>query len=101
MLTHFTRIVATGNPVLAGSGAANGQAKLGRPLHRRHHAAQRRLAKCRGIKVIERAVWPEELEAFEQGFLTDGVAEVTPISAPTKQLQKDYSDLVWVRLSDR
>ncbi len=69
------------------------------------------LAKRRGIEVIERAIWPEELESFEQAFLTGSAAEVTPIAeigpwrfevgALTKQLQKDYSDLVWDRLPNQ
>jgi branched-chain amino acid aminotransferase len=62
------------------------------------------LAKKRGIEVVERAIWPEELESFEQFFLTGSAAEVTPVQsagpwnfevgALTLQLQKDYSDLV-------
>jgi len=66
------------------------------------------LAKRRGIEVVERPIWPEELESFEQAFLTGSAAEVTPIAeigpwrfevgALTKQLQKDYSDLAWERL---
>ena len=66
------------------------------------------LAKRRGIAVIERPIWPDELEGFEQAFLTGSAAEVTPISeigpwrfevgALTKQLARDYSDLVWGRL---
>lgn len=66
------------------------------------------LAKRRGLEVIERAIWPEELESFEQAFLTGSAAEVTPIAeigpwrfevgALTKQLQKDYSDFAWGRL---
>ena len=69
------------------------------------------LAKRRDIEVIERAIWPEELESFEQAFLTGSAAEVTPIAeigpwrfevgALTKQLQKDYGDLVWDRLPNR
>lgn len=69
------------------------------------------LAKRRGVEVIERAIWPEELESFEQAFLTGSAAEVTPIAeigpwnfeigALTKQLQQDYSDLVWERLPNR
>ena len=69
------------------------------------------LAKRRGVEVIERAIWPEELESFEQAFLTGSAAEVTPIAeigpwrfevgALTKQLQKDYGDLVWDRLPNR
>jgi branched-chain amino acid aminotransferase len=38
------------------------------------------LAKRRGIEVIERAIMPEELEGFEQCFLTGTAAEVTPVS---------------------
>jgi branched-chain amino acid aminotransferase len=38
------------------------------------------LAKKRGIEVIERAIMPEEMEAFEQCFLTGTAAEVTPVS---------------------
>ena len=67
------------------------------------------LAKRRGVAVIERPIWPDELEGFEQAFLTGSAAEVTPISeigpwrfevgALTKQLARDYSDLVWGRLA--
>ena len=62
------------------------------------------LARKRGIEVIERVIWPEELETFEQAFLTGSAAEVTPLAeigpwrfevgAMTKQLAADYSDLV-------
>ena len=62
------------------------------------------LAKERGVEVVERAIWPEELESFEQFFLTGSAAEVTPVQsagpwnfevgALTLQLQRDYSDLV-------
>ena len=62
------------------------------------------LAKKRGIEVIERTIWPEELESFEQAFLTGSAAEVTPLAeigpwrfevgAMTRQLAADYSDLV-------
>ena len=38
------------------------------------------LARRRGIEVIERAIMPEELEGFEQCFLTGTAAEVTPVS---------------------
>jgi branched-chain amino acid aminotransferase len=58
------------------------------------------LAKARGIEVIERAIMPEEMEGFEQAFLTGTAAEVTPISeiGPyrfqvgqiTRQLMEDY-----------
>jgi branched-chain amino acid aminotransferase len=38
------------------------------------------LAKDRGLKVIERAIQPEEMGSFEQCFLTGSAAEVTPVS---------------------
>jgi branched-subunit amino acid aminotransferase/4-amino-4-deoxychorismate lyase len=38
------------------------------------------LARKRGIEVVERAIWPEELEGFEQFFLTGSAAEVTPVA---------------------
>ena len=38
------------------------------------------LAKRRGLEVIERAIMPEELDGFEQCFLTGTAAEVTPVS---------------------
>jgi len=62
------------------------------------------LAKARQIKVIERAIMPEEMEGFEQAFLTGSAAEVTPLSeiGPynfevgdiTKTLMLDYDALV-------
>ncbi len=68
-----------------------------------------RLAERRGISIIERAIWPEELESFEQAFLTGSAAEVTPLAeigpwrfevgAVTQGLAKDYSDLVNGRLN--
>ena len=58
------------------------------------------LARARGIELIERAIMPEEMEGFEQAFLTGTAAEVTPISeigpyrfevgAITRQLMDDY-----------
>jgi branched-chain amino acid aminotransferase len=66
------------------------------------------LAKRRGLEVVERVIWPEELETFEQAFLTGSAAEVTPLAeigpwrfevgALTKQLARDYSDHVNGRL---
>lgn len=63
-----------------------------------------KLARKRGIEVIERTIWPEELESFEQAFLTGSAAEVTPLSeigpwrfevgALTRQMQADYHALV-------
>src|SRR5215210_5538779 len=35
------------------------------------------LARGRGVEVVERAIWPEELDGFEQMFLTGSAAEVT------------------------
>lgn len=62
------------------------------------------IAKARGIKVIERQIKPEEMEDFEQCFLTGSAAEVTPVGeigpysfevgALTKQMRKDYLNLV-------
>jgi branched-chain amino acid aminotransferase len=62
------------------------------------------LARKRGIEVHERAIWPEELESFEQMFLTGTAVEVTPVRSVgpwnfevgelTRQLSKDYDDLV-------
>jgi branched-chain amino acid aminotransferase len=62
------------------------------------------LARARGIEVVERAIWPEELEGFQQAFLTGSAAEVTPLAeiGPWRfevgdvvlGLAKAYSDLV-------
>ena len=62
------------------------------------------LAKERGLEVMERAIMPEELESFEQCFLTGTAAEVTPVSeiGPyrfevgeiAKTLMNDYSAAV-------
>jgi branched-chain amino acid aminotransferase len=59
------------------------------------------LAKRRGYEVVERAIQPEEMEGFEQCFLSGTAAEVTPVSeiGPyrfevgeiTKTLMNDYS----------
>ncbi|TNE62837.1 MAG: branched-chain amino acid aminotransferase [Alphaproteobacteria bacterium] len=66
------------------------------------------LAKRRGLEIIERAIMPEEMEGFEQAFLTGSAAEVTPLSeiGPyrfevgeiTKSLMLDYDALVHGRL---
>jgi branched-chain amino acid aminotransferase len=63
-----------------------------------------RLAARRGIAVHERPIWPEELEGFEQCFLTGSAAEVTPVGSIgpwrfevgdlTRQLMADYAALV-------
>jgi branched-chain amino acid aminotransferase len=59
------------------------------------------LAKRRGIEVVERRIWPEELDGFTECFVTGTAAEVTPVSEiaqwrfrPGKiseQLMRDYS----------
>ena len=68
------------------------------------------LARKRGIEVQERVIWPEELESFEQMFLTGSAAEVTPVAEAgpwrfevgemTRLLRKDYLDLVHRRVSN-
>ncbi|MCY7398465.1 MAG: aminotransferase class IV, partial [Sphingomonas bacterium] len=62
------------------------------------------LARQRGIEVIEKTIWPEELESFEQFFLTGSAAEVTLVQSAgpwsfevgdlSRQLQADYDALV-------
>ena len=62
------------------------------------------LAKQRGLKVIERAIMPEELSEFSECFITGTAAEVMPVSEIgqyrfavgdiTRNLMDDYSALV-------
>jgi branched-chain amino acid aminotransferase len=62
------------------------------------------LAKKRGLKVIERAILPEEMAGFSECFITGTAAEVTPVSeiGPhrftigdiTRNLMSDYAALV-------
>jgi len=62
------------------------------------------LAKARGYEIIERAIMPEEMEGFEQCFLTGTAAEVTAVGeiGPysfevgeiTRNLRDDYEKLV-------
>ncbi|MGF7161762.1 branched-chain amino acid aminotransferase [Rhodoligotrophos appendicifer] len=62
------------------------------------------LAKARGLKIIERVIMPEEMEGFEQCFITGTAAEVTPVSEVgpykfvvgdiTKSLMEDYMTAV-------
>lgn len=62
------------------------------------------LARKRGIEVQERAIWPEELESFQQFFITGSAAEVTFVQSAgpwrfeigdlSRQLARDYDDLV-------
>lgn len=68
------------------------------------------LAQRRGIEVVERTIWPEELETFEQFFLTGSAAEIVPVASAgpwnfevgdmTLQLRKDYLDLAYGRISN-
>jgi branched-chain amino acid aminotransferase len=52
-----------------------------RLLPQRHHPPDGdRLAKRRGVEVIERRIMPEELTTFSECFLTGSAAEVTPVS---------------------
>jgi branched-chain amino acid aminotransferase len=61
------------------------------------------LAKQRGIEVVERAIWPNELVSFSEVFLTGSAAEITPVreiaglsfkpGAITEQLMHDFSGL--------
>jgi branched-chain amino acid aminotransferase len=58
------------------------------------------LARARGIEVVERPIWPDELAKAEEVFLTGTAAEVTPVGeiddhrfTPgeiTRQLIRDY-----------
>ncbi len=62
------------------------------------------MLKDRGIEVIERHIMPEELEGFEQCWLTGTAAEVTPVGqigdytfevgALTRSISEDYEKLV-------
>jgi branched-chain amino acid aminotransferase len=68
------------------------------------------LARRRGIEVVERAIWPEELESFSEFFLTGSAAEVTPVASAgpwnfqvgelTMQLRQDYLDFANRRLPE-
>ena len=68
------------------------------------------LARRRGVEVVERAIWPEELESFQQFFVTGSAAEVTFVQSAgpwnfevgelSRQLGQDYDDLVNGRLSN-
>ena len=61
--------------------------------------------------LVERAIWPEELESFEQMFITGSAAEVTfvreagpwnfEVGDLSRQLAQDYDDLVNGRLPNR
>ena len=63
-----------------------------------------KIAKAKGVKVIERKIKPEEMRNFEGCFLTGTAAEVTPVSQVSeynfeicsliKDLDDSYQDLV-------
>ena len=65
------------------------------------------LARKRGYQVVERAIMPEEMEGFDQCFLTGTAAEVTPVSEVgsyrftvgeiTRNLMEDYTAAVTPR----
>jgi branched-chain amino acid aminotransferase len=67
------------------------------------------LARARGIEIVERAIWPEEMNDFEQCFITGTAAEVTPVSeigpyrfqtgSLTQTLMEDYSRRVRARVA--
>ncbi len=62
------------------------------------------LAEKRGWKVVQRPIWPTELPAFQECFLTGTAAEVTPVASIgpydytvgeiTRTLMDDYDKLV-------
>ncbi len=62
------------------------------------------LLKARGVEVIERHIMPEELDSFEQCWLTGTAAEVTPVGqigehmfevgTLTRTISEDYEKLV-------
>jgi branched-chain amino acid aminotransferase len=64
------------------------------------------MLKDKGIAVHERVIMPEELESFEQCWLTGTAAEVTPVGqigdynfevgALTREISEDYEKLVRV-----
>jgi branched-chain amino acid aminotransferase len=65
------------------------------------------LARKRGVKVVERAMWPDEMEKAGEFFVTGTAVEVMPVGQVdqrrfdvgpiTRQLMQDYHDLVNAR----
>ena len=63
-----------------------------------------KIAKAKGIKVVERKIKPEEMEDFDGCFLTGTAAEITPVSQidkfnfivcdVIKSLSENYQNLV-------
>lgn len=59
------------------------------------------LARRRGITVVERAIWPQDLAQAQEVFITGTAAELTPVGriddlsftpgAITRQLIEDYT----------
>jgi branched-chain amino acid aminotransferase len=78
--------------------------KPGRAPQRPHPADRDRHAEERQIKVHERHIMPEEMEGFEQCWLTGSAAEVTPVGeigpysfevgALTREIAEAYEALV-------
>ncbi len=62
------------------------------------------LMRDKGIEVVERTIMPDELESFEQCWLTGTAAEVTPVGeigpysfevgALTRDIAKSYEQVV-------
>jgi branched-chain amino acid aminotransferase len=62
------------------------------------------LARKKGVKVVEREMWPDDLSRAQEVFITGTAVEVTPVSAidsheylvgpVTRGLQEDYARLV-------
>jgi branched-chain amino acid aminotransferase len=62
------------------------------------------LAKTRGITVVERAIWPQELPTFDEVFLSGTAVEITPVreidtmnfqvGSVTRTLLADFDKLV-------
>ena len=69
------------------------------------------IARGRGVEVVERAIWPEELDTFQQMFLTGSAAEVSFVGSAgpwnfevgdlSRAIAKDYDDTVNRRLPNR
>jgi branched-chain amino acid aminotransferase len=68
------------------------------------------LARERGIEVVERAIWPQELAQAREVFLTGSAAEVTPVGVIddirftpgeiTRALAEDYRRITGQRVAD-
>ena len=67
-----------------------------------------KLAKARQLEVVERAIFPNELNSFEECFITGSAAEITPVSeigehlytpgSISEALVHDYADLVYGKI---